>query len=135
MGMKYLIDKSELNFSFARSSGPGGQNVNKVNSKAILHWSIKNNRTLAPEVKSRFVERYKNKINSKGEVVIAFDNSRDQQRNIELCCERLNEMILSVLVPPKKRKKTKPTKAAKEKRIKSKKLKSAVKKQRSRPEF
>lgn len=129
------IPDNELLFSFARSSGPGGQNVNKVSSKAILHWSLEKNKSLAYDVKKRFREKFPNKINSKGELVLSCDANRDQQRNIDECFERLKKMILAVAVAPKKRMKTKPTKASKERRIQGKKLKSDVKQQRKRPTY
>ncbi len=126
---------SELLFSFARSSGPGGQNVNKVNSKAILHWSLEKNKSLASDLKQRFIEKFSNKINSRGEVVISCDANRDCQRNIEECQQRLKNMLLAVLIPPKKRKKTKPSKASKEKRIQSKKYLAKTKEQRKKPTY
>lgn len=129
------IPDNELLFSFARSSGPGGQNVNKVNSKAILHWSLEKNRNLASDLKQRFIEKFSNKINSRGEVVIACDTHRDSHRNIEECRQRLKKMLLAVLTPPKKRIKTKATKASKERRIQGKKYLAKTKEQRKKPTY
>ncbi len=117
----------EIVFTFARSSGPGGQNVNKVNSKAVLKWNVVGSNYLPFEVKERFIHRYTNRLNNLGELVLASDAYRDQRRNKEACLERLREMIASVARPPKKRKPTKPSKAAKNRRLESKKRQSQKK--------
>ena len=126
------IDDSELHFSFARSGGPGGQNVNKVNTKAVLRWSVYESTSLKAAVKTRFLKRYANRINEEGELVIASDQHRTQLKNKKECLDRLADMIRAVLVPPKKRKKTKPTRASKERRLSAKKQRSE-KKRRRRP--
>jgi len=115
------IPEREMDFSFARSSGPGGQNVNKVNSKAIMHWNISTSPSLPPDVRERFQLAFGNRIDREGNVVIASDKYRDQQRNIDDCKEKLADMLLQVAVAPKKRKATKPTRGAKERRIRGKK--------------
>src|SRR5216110_438936 len=111
------IPDAELRLSFARSSGPGGQNVNKVSSKAILHFEVLTTPSLPPDVKQRFIERYKTRRTNAGEVVIHSEEYRDQPRNIEACYDKLREMILSVLRPPKKRRATKPTRGSKVRRL------------------
>jgi len=115
------IPAREFSFSFARSSGPGGQNVNKVNSKAILHWNLDSSPSVPGDVRDRFRESFGNRMDQEGNVVIASDKFRDQQRNMDDCKEKLAQMLREVAVPPKKRKATKPTRGAKERRIKSKK--------------
>ena len=115
------IPDRELDFSFARSSGPGGQNVNKVNSKAVMHWNIVSSPSVPGEVKERYTQTFGTKLDKEGNVVVSSDRFRDQQRNIEDCREKLASMLLQVAVPPKKRKATKPTKGSKERRIKGKK--------------
>jgi ribosome-associated protein len=132
--MDYKL-KQELHFSFARSSGPGGQNVNKVNSKVILHWNVLESKSVRAEVKDRFLQKFKNKINDDGEVVIASESHRDQLRNREACIEKLEKMLAQVLLPPKKRLKTKPSRSAKEKRLKSKITLSKKKSTRTKPNW
>lgn len=121
------IPLEEFQFSYARSAGPGGQNVNKVNSKAILHWDVAQTSHLPDEVKLRFLTRYRHKITTLGEVVISGQRFRDQPRNADDCLERLKEMILAVWQAPVKRRATKPSRGGKERRLQSKREQSARK--------
>ncbi|MBP9838083.1 MAG: aminoacyl-tRNA hydrolase [Proteobacteria bacterium] len=130
MDIKNLLSKSEYTFSFSRSSGPGGQNVNKVNSKATFIWQLSENKTFSSEVIQRFKDKYKNKINSENELILTSEEYRDKPRNIEECFSKLSKMLSSVLLPPKKRKKTKPSRSAVEKRITAKKHHSKQKQNR-----
>lgn len=126
------IPSMEFELRFARSSGPGGQNVNKVNSKAILIWNISNNRSLPRDAHARCMKAYQRRINSEGQLIIMSDRFRDRPKNIADCEEKLRNMILKVLEPPKPRKPSKPTKASKEKRIAAKKSRSDLKKNRQK---
>jgi ribosome-associated protein len=121
------IPDDELRLSFARSGGPGGQNVNKVSSKAVLHFAVATSPSLPDTVRQRFLERYKSRITNAGEIVIHSDEFRDQPKNIQAGYDKLREMIVSVLKPPKKRRATKPTKGSKVRRLKDKKARSQVK--------
>lgn len=125
------VPLSEITISYARSGGPGGQNVNKVNSKALLRWSLTRNQTLPEGVKKRFAERYGGRITSEGEVLITSQIYREQKENAECCITRLREMILSVAYRPVERKDTVPTRASKTKRLESKSLQSKKKASRS----
>jgi len=124
---RITIPDTELHFSFARSSGPGGQNVNKVSSKATLHWDVTQSPSLPEAVKRRFLEKFASRITTQGEIVISSQESRDQPKNIQLCLDKLRGLILDVLVPPKKRRPTKPTKGSKVRRLNEKKSKSQTK--------
>ncbi|MCX6118362.1 MAG: alternative ribosome rescue aminoacyl-tRNA hydrolase ArfB [Proteobacteria bacterium] len=126
------IPDVELAFTFARSSGPGGQNVNKTNSKAILAWNIMSSKSISEAAKARFVEAYGNKINDIGEVIIASDETRDRMQNEARCVEKLMEMIQATWLPPKTRHATKPTKASQRRRVEGKKIRSDVKAGRGR---
>lgn len=128
---KVQIPEDEYELSFARSSGPGGQNVNKVSSKTTLKWNIDNTQSLRIEVIARFREMFGNRINNDGMVVVQSDKFRDQPRNIEDCKSKLAKMIEEVLTPPKKRKPTKPSRAQKEQRLDQKKKNAEKKKNRS----
>jgi ribosome-associated protein len=121
------IPDSELRLSFARSGGPGGQTVNKVSSKAVLHWDVLGSPSLPPDVRARFVEAYPTRITNAGEVVIHSDEFRDQPKNIQASYDKLRGMIVAVLRPPKKRRATKPTKGSKVRRLKEKKQRSETK--------
>ena len=121
IGSSVSIPSAELRLSFARSSGPGGQNVNKVSSKAILHFDVRQSPSLPNDVRQRFLERYSSRLTNAGEIVIHSEEFRDQPKNIQACYDKLRAMIESVLRPPKRRRATKPTKGSKVRRLKEKK--------------
>lgn len=125
------IPRSELRFSFVRSSGPGGQNVNKVNSKAQLRWSVTRSESLPEDVRGRMLLRYARRINDRGEIVLTSQRYRDQARNIGDCLTKLREMLAAVATPPKRRKKTRPPKSASESRLRDKRAKADKKRSRS----
>src|SRR5687767_7971779 len=108
------VPEDEFTFTFARSSGPGGQNVNKVNSKALLRWPVTVSPSLPDEVRLRFIQRYRRRMTDTGDVLISSQRYRDQARNVDDCLEKLREMILAVAQPPRVRRKTKPSRASKQ---------------------
>jgi ribosome-associated protein len=121
------IPDAELRLSFARSGGPGGQNVNKVSSKAVLHFAVATSPSVPEGVRQRFLAAYQSRITNAGEIVIHSDEFRDQPKNIQACYDKLREMLLTVLKPPKKRRATKPTKGSKVRRLNDKKARSQTK--------
>lgn len=125
-----VIPSAELVMSFARSSGPGGQNVNKVNSKAILRWNLRASNSLPAEVKLRFEACFPTRINQAGEVMLSSDKYRDQPRNLADCYEKLRQLVQAAVVVPRKRGKTRPTRGSIEDRLAGKRQKSLQKKQR-----
>lgn len=125
----YFIAADQLNWTFARSSGPGGQNVNKVNSKATLRWSPPAD-FLPPAPWGRFRRLAKRFFTTEGEVVIQSQEFRDQAQNIESCREKLKQLIVEALIPPKRRVATKPTKASRRRRLDDKKIQSDKKRTR-----
>jgi len=129
------LPRSELSFRYSRSGGPGGQNVNKVNTKAELRWAVHESTALPEAVRRRFIESYGSRITQDGELVLASDTHRSQLRNAEQCVERLVEMIAAVVPPPKRRKKTKPSRRQKQKRLDAKKKQSEKKKGRGKIDF
>src|SRR5438128_2016590 len=98
---KIQIPLSEIEFSFARSSGPGGQNVNKVSSKAVLRWNPASSAGLPPDVFFRFLEHFKNRLTKNGDLILTSDKFRDQIRNQDDCLNKLKNMLLSVAEPQK----------------------------------
>jgi len=123
------ISTSELEFTYARSSGPGGQNVNKVNSKAILRWNLKGSPSVSED--QRAILQEKLKLNEDGDLVIMSDRFRDQIRNREDCIAKFQELIKQSLHRPKTRRKTKPTRSSKLKAKEGKKHQSQKKSMRS----
>jgi ribosome-associated protein len=124
---RLTIPEAELRLSFARSGGPGGQNVNKVSSKAVLHFAVRTSPSLPPDVRERFLSRFASRVTTAGEIVIHSEEFRDQPKNIRACYDKLRAMILAVLRPPKKRRPTKPTRGSKVRRLKEKKSRSQIK--------
>lgn len=128
---KISLNENELQFSFVRASGPGGQNVNKVSTVAQLKFDLRNNNSLPTEVKERLQKLVGKKLNNDGTIIIDARRFRSQERNKQDAIERLVALIKKSVEKPKARKKTKPTKAAKLKRLDSKRKKSNLKKNRT----
>ncbi len=126
------IDMSELQFSFVRASGPGGQNVNKVATAVQLRFNIKQSENLPEEVKQRLMKLAKNKINDKGELIIAARKYRTQHKNRKDAVERLIQLIQKGLEVPRQRKATRPSQAACEKRLDTKRKHSEKKQARKK---
>jgi ribosome-associated protein len=127
------IPEAELTWSYVASGGPGGQNVNKVASKAVLRWNVVASEALPPEVKARFLEQQKNRITVEGDLVLSSQKTRDQAVNREDCLGKLDAMIRQAQVVPTVRKATKPSKGSKRRRLADKKHRSGVKASRRTP--
>ena len=123
----------EFHFSFSRSSGKGGQNVNKVNSKATLRWAVGASRSLPESVRARFMARYHRRVTKEGVLVLSSQRFRDQGRNVADCLEKLREMLVSVALPVTRRVPTRPGRAAKERRLTAKRRTGRRKSERRRP--
>jgi ribosome-associated protein len=127
------IPLRELHFDFARSGGPGGQNVNKTSTKAVLHWDVAGSPSLPEGVRERFLTRYRRRVTQSGVLVLSSTRFRNRGRNIADCIERLRGMLLEVSEPPRKRRPTKPSRASKERRLAEKRKTSARKSLRGKP--
>ncbi len=120
----------ELRFTSARSGGPGGQSVNKVNTKIILRWEVANSRVLDSTQKERLLKKLVGKINNEGILVLSADAERSQLKNKQAVIMKLQALVDKALIRKKKRKPTKPGKAAREKRLSNKKMLSEKKQMR-----
>ena len=127
------IPDSEFTFSFSRSGGPGGQNVNKVCSKAQMSWDITNSPSIPEDVRERFLLRYPRRITKDGMLMMTSQRYRDQGRNTQDCLNKLAELLLNVAVAPTKRKPTGPSRGAKQRRLQDKHVRSDRKQGRRRP--
>lgn len=124
------IPLEEFEFSYARSSGPGGQNVNKVNSKVLLRWPVQTSPSLPDAVRQRFLDRFRNRVTASGDVLVSSQRFRDQPRNVADCLDKLREMLIAVAAPPTRRKRTKPTRGSIKRRLEGKRHKSEKKQSR-----
>ena len=121
------IDSRYLQISFVRSRGPGGQNVNKVSTAAQLTFDLPKCPDLAAPVKKRLSRLAGRRVNTQGKIIIHADCFRSQNRNRTECLDRLRRLIEKALVTPKKRLQTKPSPAAKNRRLQEKKQHSKIK--------
>jgi ribosome-associated protein len=114
------IPLREFEFTFARSGGPGGQNVNKVNSKALLRWRVTASRSLPEPVRQRLMARLRRRITAEGDLLVASQRFRDAGRNAAECLEKLRQMLAAAAAPPRPRKSTRPTRSSVRRRIQDK---------------
>jgi ribosome-associated protein len=130
------LDESELEESFVRSSGPGGQNVNKLSTAVQLRFDVRRSPSLPNDVAIRLMRLAGKRVTKDGVLVLIAQNHRTQERNRAEALERLITLIREAAVAPIPRRPTKPTRAAKRERLESKKRRSGIKRLRqSRPSF
>ena len=121
----------EITEQFVRASGPGGQNVNKVSPKVSLRFEADRSPNLSAAVKARLKKIAGTKWTTDGAIILQCDETRSQIRNREIAQDRLKDLIKKALVVPKRRRPTKPSRGAIERRLKSKKIRAEVKSLRS----
>ena len=126
------IAPDELRFSFSRSGGPGGQNVNKVSTKAELRLNLSELQGLSWRALDRLKAQQARFVLASGELQIFCNEERSQERNRQRTLERLREMLVSAQVEPKIRRKTRPTRGSKEDRLKGKRVRCEIKPARQR---
>ena len=124
----------ELDFTASRSGGPGGQHVNKTSTKVEVRFNIRDSAFLSDEQKELLLTRFAGKVTTEGELIVTSQATRSQLENKEKAIEKILDKIEKALIPPKKRKPTKPPRSVKEKRLDEKKKQSEKKEQRKPPE-
>ena len=128
------IDENEVDLKFVRSSGPGGQNVNKVSTAVQLFFDVAKSSSLPPHVRERMMALYRNRMNDEGVLKIDARQFRTQERNRDDALERLKGLVIEASRLPKKRVRTKMSRSAKRERIKEKRHRGEIKKLRGKPE-
>ena len=118
--VRLAVPESEISESFSRSGGKGGQNVNKLSTKAEVRWNVDHSLAFTDEEKEKIKYVLKNRINKKGELVVISQEERSQFQNRKLAVERLNRLVSSALIQENERIPTGPTRASKERRLEEK---------------
>jgi ribosome-associated protein len=134
VGSRLAIPLRELRFQFSRSQGPGGQNVQKTNTKATLRWSVARTRALPHSVRERLVSAQARRINALGELVLTSQRYRDQGRNVADCLEKLRALLEAASLAPTRRRATRPSRASVERRLGAKRARSEAKLRRAKPQ-
>ena len=126
------IPAVEIEFEFSRSGWPGGQHVNTTDTRVRLRFALEESSVLTDAVKRRLKNAHPSWVTAEGELIITADGHRSRHRNIEDTRARLAEAVRAALIPPKKRKKTRPSRRAKQRRLDAKKRRSQVKEGRKK---
>jgi len=127
------VPETELQWSFVRSGGPGGQNVNKVASKAVLRWDLAGSASVPEDVKTRLRALARRYMTAAGELIVSSQRFRDQERNRQDCLDKLRDLLRRAANPPRPRKASRPTRASREARLRQKQRRSATKATRRPP--
>ena len=127
------IPAGELEITASRSSGPGGQHVNKADTRIQVRWNVTGSAVLSDTQRGRLQRNLASRLTEQGDLLLACDTHRSQRRNREEALQRLAALVREALIPPKPRKKTRPSRAAAEKRLQEKKHRGQVKRSRGKP--
>jgi ribosome-associated protein len=127
------IPRSELDVRVSRASGAGGQHVNMTSSRVEIFWNISGSRALSDEQRTRLLDKLSSRLTTEGSIRVVASDMRSQSRNRDLAEERVVETVRRSLIIPRKRRPTKPTRAAKEARLDTKKRHSNKKRERRNP--
>jgi ribosome-associated protein len=132
MSKNVFLPLSEIKFTFIRSPGPGGQNVNKVATTALLRFNVIHSALLSEPIRQRLLSIIGSRLTNEGDLIIKASRYRTQERNKQDALDRLSELLQQASIVPKKRKKTKPTFSSTQRRLSEKKMHSKNKALRSR---
>ena len=128
-----VIPAEELQEAASRSSGPGGQHVNKASTRVTLRWNVRESAAFGPVRRARLLQRLARRLTRGGELIVHASRHRSRARNRELARERLAELVREALVVQRPRKQSRPTRAAKARRVDAKRQRATVKRTRRRP--
>ena len=128
-----VIPEGEIGLEFSRSGGPGGQHVNKTETRVTLRWSVATSPSLPDHVRDKLLTRIAARLTKDGELLVSVDTHRERPRNVALGYERMQAILRDALVEQKKRRPTKPSRGAKERRLKAKRQASERKQGRRVP--
>ena len=131
--MTFTVPYDELEIKATTGGGPGGQHINKSSTRIELRWNVFASRSLTDEQRARLKNKLGRRIDSKGNIRVVCGAHRSQQRNKDIAMARLNQTVTRALKPVKPRKKTRPSRAQREQRLKEKRSRSNVKRQRQKP--
>ena len=127
----FSIPNDELKIRYQTSSGPGGQNVNKTSTRAVVQFNVAQSPSLTEPRRRMVTEKLANRINAEGWLTVECEETRSQATNRKRAIERLNELIRAATIPPKRRRPTKPSRGAVQRRLTEKSRRGAIKRQRS----
>jgi len=127
------IDEQELEVLTTTSRGPGGQHVNRSETRVVLRWNVLESESLTEEQRARLLDRLGSRISREGVLQVAAEDHRSQTRNRELARERLAELVAAALKRERPRRATKPTRASQKRRVDDKKKRGAIKDRRRKP--
>ena len=128
------IPARELSVEFVRSSGPGGQHVNKTSTQAQLRWNVWASAVLQDEQKTRVAEKLSSRLTASGDLLLTCDSHRSRERNLQAACDRLGRLVAESLHRPKPRRPTRPTRGSQRRRLEAKRRRSETKRLRRPPE-
>jgi ribosome-associated protein len=128
------IPGHEVSLSFARSGGPGGQHVNRTESKVLLRWNALGSSALSEDDRRWLAQRLASRLTADGDLLVVSEAERDQHRNVDDALHRFTDTVREALRRPKPRRKTKPSRGSRERRLESKRRRGATKRDRRAPE-
>ncbi len=132
---RIAIPLREFRWDVSRSGGPGGQNVNKVNSKVLLRWNPTTSPSLPETVRARLLRSLASQLTREGELLVTSQRTRDQARNLSDCLAKVRALVLDAASPLKIRRQSRPTQASQLRRVAEKSRRSATKRLRRKPEL
>lgn len=133
MGVNLILDPREFRITFVRSAGPGGQNVNKLSTRAVIRFSLRDSTTLTDAQRTLIHRRLSTRITRSGDIRVSCQRHRTQSANRAEALRRLTDLLTEAATPPKPRRKTRPTAAAKRRRLDDKKRRAVLKQSRRSP--